>query len=306
NQERCFRQSNSVLQFRQTYDESLKLDLLATPMFDRVQVINGNVSALSAKQDRSGKTLTDHKNKAMITVIDTAADCADFMGSYGHFHNFDPFVKIENCKKSQLIRAREEEALIHIRKLVGVMDENPVQTLAADVTDELEQKLIAELDAASKLLDVPKEYRIVHRDITAEIDSSLNEYKNLLNDSLKAYMRTKYQKSMPELYTAFVNAMEMDAIPKRKRAVVGTFTNVAGDPVRLVRVSIDGQKPFKKGGDKGSYFIQNLVAGKHVFTFTCKAYRDEVRTVLIVPDETLQLDIVFSLIEIEAAELVEA
>ncbi|WP_372644427.1 carboxypeptidase-like regulatory domain-containing protein [Ancylomarina sp.] len=306
NQERILRQAQNMLQFKQTYKEILDLDPLATPMFDRVQVIYDNVLALSAKQDRSGKTLTDQKNKAMSTVIDTSVDCADFMSSYGYFQNFDPFVKIENCKKTQLTHAREEEALIHIRKLIDVMDDNPEQTTAAGVADELKQKLIAELDIASKLLDVPKEYRIIHREITAKIDSSLNEYKGILDDSLKGYMRSKYQKSNLELYISFVNAIELDAIPQRKRAITGHFTNEAGEPVRLVRVSIDGQKAISKGGDKGGYFIQNLPPGQHNLVFTRKAYQVEARRVLIVPDETLQLDIVFTLIEIEAQELVEA
>ena len=306
NQESVLRQVQNLLLFRSTYKESLDLDPLATQMFDRVQVIYDNILALSAKQDRSGKSLTDQKSNAMNTVIDTCVDCADFMSSYGHFQNFDPFVKIENCKRTQLTHAREEEALIHMRKLVDVMDDNPEQTISSGVSDELKQKLITEIFKVSNLLDVPKEYRIVHRDITANIDTSLTEYKGILNDSLKAYMRTKYQKSTPALYIAFVNAIELDAIPQRKRVITGKFTNKAGDPIRLVRVSIDGQKAISKGGNKGGYFIQNLPAGQHSLVFTRKAYLVETRNVLIVPDETLILNIEFILENIDEPELAEA
>jgi len=306
NQERILRQAQNMLQFRQTYEESLKLDPLATQMFDRVQVIYDNLLALSAKQDRSGKALTDQKNKAMNIVIDKAVDCSELMSSYGHFVHFDPFVEIQNCKRTQLAHAREEEALTHIRKLLDVMDDNPEQTIAAGVTEDLKLALTTALDAATKSLDIPKDYRIIIREITSKIDRSAKEYKGILNDSLKGYMRTKYQKSNPELYISFVNAIEMDAIPKRKRAIVGTFSNEAGEPVRLVRVSIDGQKAVVKGGDKGGYFIQNLAPGQHNLVFTRQAYQEEARRVLIVPDETLQLDIVFTLIEIEAEEPVEA
>lgn len=306
NQERILRQAQNMLQFRQTYDESLKLDPLATQMFDRVQVIYDNVLALSAKQDRSGKALTDQKNKAMKILIEKAVDCAELMSSYGHFAHFEAFVEIENCKKTQLSHAREEEALTHIRKLIGVMDNNPEQTTAAGINEELKLALTTALDVASKSLDIPKDYRIIIREITAKIDGSFKEYKGILNDSLKGYMRTKYQKSNSELYISFVNAIEMDAIPQRKRAIVGTFTNEAGESMRLVRVSIDGQKAMIKGGDKGGYFIQNLAPGQHDLVFTRKAYQEEARRVLIVPDETLQLDIVFRLIEIEAQELAEA
>jgi hypothetical protein len=306
NQERILRQVQSLLLFRQTYKETLDLDPFATQMFDRVQVIYDNVVALSAKQDRSGKSLTDQKNNAILTVIDTCVDCADLMSSYGHFQKFDPFATIENCKKTQLIHAREEEALIHIRKLIGVMDENPEQTTAAGVTDELKQKLITELDAASKLLDVPKEYRIILREITAKIDRSLNEYKGILNDSLKPYIRSKYQKTNVELYISFANAIELDAIPQRKRAITGHFTNEAGEPVRMVDVAIDEQKAVKKGGNKGGYFVQNLPPGQHNLVFTRQAYQEEARRVLIVPEETLILDIQFILETIQEPEPAEA
>jgi len=47
-----------------------------------------------------------------------------------------------------------------------------------------------------------------------------------------------------------------------------------GEPVRLVRISIDGQKPVVKGGDKGGYFIQNLPPGQHKLVFTRQAYQE--------------------------------
>ena len=127
-----------------------------------------------------------------------------------------------------------------------------------------------------------------------------------VNDSLKVYMRTKYQKSTPELYIYFVNAIEIDAIARRKRAITGNFTNEAGESVRLVRVSIDGQKAMIKGGDKGGYFIQNLTPGQHDLVFSRQAYQVETRNVLIVPDETLILNIEFILENIDAPELAEA
>ena len=103
-----------------------------------------------------------------------------------------------------------------------------------------------------------------------------------------------------------MNAIELDAIPKRKRAITGHFTNEAGESVRLVRVSIDGQKPITKGGDKGGYFIQNLPPGQHNLVFTRQAYQVEARRVLIVPDETLILNIEFILEIVEEPELTEA
>ena len=166
-QERILRQAQSMLLFRQTYKESLDLDTLANPMFDRVQQICNDVLALSAKQDRSGKALTDQKNKSMVAAIDCCVDCADFMNSYGNFVNFEPFVEIENCKKTQLTHAREDEALIHIRKLITVMDANPEQTTASGVSEDLKLSLTTALDEATKLVNVPKSYRITLKEITA-------------------------------------------------------------------------------------------------------------------------------------------
>ena len=66
-------------------------------------------------------------------------------------------------------------------------------------------------------------------------------------------------------------------------------------------VSIDGGKPMTMGGEKGGYFIQNLSAGEHEITFSLKAYQTVVKKLLILPDQTLELNIKLTPIEIEEA-----
>lgn len=305
-QESILGQSRNVLLFKKAYSVSLEPDVLASPMFDRIQQICTALTALSAKQDRSGKALTEQKTQAMETVINYCVVCADFMISFGNFTNFSVFANIEGCSRSQLTHVRDEEVLKHVCKLLDVIEENPEQTTASGVNDELIENLNSALGEATQMVATPKDFRMAHRNITKSIDKLLNEYKDLVNNSLKSYMRSKYQESMPDLYNAFIQSLEVDAIPQRKRAVMGTFTNQAGESVRLVRVSVDGQKAVTKGGTKGGYFIPNMTAGQHELTFSRKGYQVEKRTVLIIPGETLELNIEFVPVEILESELVEA
>jgi len=305
-QESVLGQARSLSLFKKAYGTTLDLDVLASPMFERIQQICTAITALSAKQDRSGKTLTDLKSKAMETVINYCVVCADFMKSYGNFNNFSAFVNIEGCTRNQLTHVRDEEVLIHVRKLLDVQEEKPEQTTASGVSEELIENLDSALGEATKLVATPKEFRSAHRVITVSINEHLNEYKNLVNGSLTSYMSSKYKISMPGLYNAFLQSLEVDAIPQRQRALMGTFTNQAGEPVRLVRVSVDGQKAVSKGGIKGGYFIPNMTAGQHELTFSRKGYQVEKRTVLIIPSETLELNIEFVPVEILEPELVEA
>lgn len=305
-QESIFGQARNAVLFSKAYSETLNLDVLAKPRFERIQQICTELTALSAKQDRSGKALTDQKNTAMDAVIDSCVDCADFMKSYGYFTKLSVFANIEGCNRKQLMRERGEEVLKHAHKLLDVMAEFPEQTTASGVSDELKQILTTVLGEATTAFAKPKAFRSDHRVITGLMDSLLSEYKDLVNNSLMSYMRSKYQKSMPDLYTAFLKSLEVDAIPKRQRALVGTFTSQAGEPVRLVRVSVDGKKAVTKGGIKGGYFIPNLTAGQHELIFSRKGYQVEKRTVLIIPGETLELNIEFVPIKILEPESVEA
>ena len=72
-------------------------------------------------------------------------------------------------------------------------------------------------------------------------------------------------------------------------------------PVRRVRISVDGKKPLIKGGENGGYHYNSFPAGKHVLTFSRKSFKTVTKTILIVPDRSLELDIVMPFVEIEEA-----
>jgi len=70
---------------------------------------------------------------------------------------------------------------------------------------------------------------------------------------------------------------------------------------KLIRISVDGKKPLIKGGENGGYHYNSFPAGKHVLTFSRKSFKTVTKTILIVPDHSLQLDIVLPFVEIEEA-----
>ena len=102
------------------------------------------------------------------------------------------------------------------------------------------------------------------------------------------------------LVKPFVQAIDVDTLPSQRRPLQGHITDEKGQPVRpRANFSVDGKKSLIKGGENGGYYFNSFPAGKHVLTFSRKSFKMITKTILIVPDHSLQLDIVLQFIEIE-------
>ena len=300
-QEKIYRQLQKLIAFKQANEAKLAENALVLQMFTDMEGIYTAVTELLAQQDRTGKALTEKKTATIDALIDICVDCHDFLASYGNYKGFVVFSNIEGCKRTQLKRSRDEEVIVTARKLKAIMEEYPDETTESGVSAEKKTAFDNAIDAAQDVVEIPQEFRRSQHEVTLKIDAKLDDARRIYNDAMKDHMRTKYEDSDPDLYSAFVQAADVDAIAKRQRALQGTITKANGEPMRNVRVSVDGQKPVIKGGKKGGYFFQNLTPGQHELVFSRKAYQTVKHTIIIEPDHCLQLDVVMHLIEIEEA-----
>ena len=304
-QQQLVRQMRSFLAFKKDHEKEIAENSLLVKMATDIENIEISISELLGQQDRNSKALTQEKSSKIDYLIGLLVKNCEVMSSYGNYVNFNVFTNIEGCSKTELSRCRDVEVLIRADKVVAIMDENPDQVTEATITAEDIAALKDAIVAAQAVIDIPQEFRKSQHKITLAIEEALDTYRQIMNDSLKDYMRSKYQESKPEFYDAFTTAVEMDAISQRKRALVGSIKDSNGKPMRNVRVSVDGAKPVIKGGKKGGYFFQNLTAGEHQLTFSRKSYQSVTVNILIVPDQTTTLDVVMNYIEVEEAAAIE-
>ena len=296
---KTYRQLLNSLGFYKVHEAQLADNPLALQMFADLGPLNSEISELLAQQDRNGKALTEQKQVTVNTLIDMSVNCYDLLFSYGNYKDFAVFTNIKGCKKSDLKRSRDEDVIIHANKLKTIMEAYPNETLASGVTAEKQTALDTAITAAQDVIDIPQEFRKKQHEITLVLNEKLETFKKILNGSLKGNMSSFYAESNPQLHTAFVQAIDIDALPKQKRPLKGRITDENGQPVRRVRISVDGKKPLIKGGENGGYHFNSFPAGKHVLTFSRKSFKTVTKTILIVPDHSLQLDIVMPFVEIE-------
>jgi len=296
-----YRQLLNGLGFFKEHETQLADNPLALQMFADLVPLNMEITESIAQQDRNGKALTQTKQVTINSLVDKSVNCYDLLYSYGNYKDFAVFTNIKGCKRYELEHARDEDVIIHASKLKAIMEAYPDETLASGVTAEKQTALDTAITAAQDVIDTPQEFRKKQHEITLVLNDRLETFKKILNGSLKGNMSSFYAESNPQLYTAFVQAIDVDALPKQKRPLKGRITDENGQPVRRVRVSVDGKKPLIKGGDNGGYHFNSFPAGKHILTFSRKSFKTVTKTILIVPDHSLQLDIVMPFVEIEEA-----
>jgi hypothetical protein len=304
-QQQLVRQMRSFLTFKKEHETEIAENPLLVKMATDIESIEKSISELLGQQDRNSKALTQEKSSKINDLIELTVKVCEVMSSYGNYTNFKVFTNIEGCSKTELSRCRDVEVLIRAERVVMIMEENPTEVTEATISAEDITALKAAIAAAQAVIDIPQEFRRSQHDITVKLEDGLERYRNIMNNSLKDYMRSKYQQSNPDLYSAFALAVDVDAIPKRKKALVGTILDEKGAPVRKVRVSVDGSKPVIRGGKKGGFNFQNLTPGEHQLTFSRKSYQSVTVNILIVPDKTTTLDVVLNTIKVEEAVPVE-
>jgi len=304
-QQQLVRQMKSFLAFKKEHETEIAENPLLVNMVTDIENIDIDVTALMAQQDRNSKALTHEKSSKSEVLVDKVVNTCDLLNSYGNYVNFAVFTNIEGCSRTELSRCRDEELLIRAGKVKDILSDNPTEASEATVTAEDITALETAIADVQAVIDIPQEFRRIQHEITLKLETDLNNYKGIMNNSLKDYMHSKYKVAKPEFYAAFALSVEIDALPQRKRALIGTITDDNGEPIRNVRVSVDGAKPIIKGGQKGGYFFQNLTAGQHQLTFSRKSYQSVTVNILIVPDHTATLDVVLKYIEVEEAVAAE-
>lgn len=257
-------------------------------------------------QEDRGKGETLKKQQLRRSLFDVLLSVVDLLKSYGFVNKFASFARIENCSASQLTKCSSGDLIIRSNYVYNLITDHAVQSAGAGVTPELNLKLTDAKTVFSDSLNIPKDFRIKHHEITMEIDHLVLGSYDLLRNGLLPYMRSTYLKSDPELYQAFVNSIEMDAIPSQQRALQGTMINgISKKPLKKVKIFIDDQKPIVRGGEKGIFYIQNLSAGEHLVRFELKAFQSFEKRILVLPGITYELNVELTPNEIEEPALVE-
>lgn len=298
-----FNQLKALIKFNQDHPQ-LDEDTNYKERMAPIIAIDEEVSALVPKQEESSKQETEQKQVSRGKLETSILTCVDLLMSYGYLKQFLPFSTLEGYTKSQLRSSSALDLLARANNLRNLIGKYPDESAAAGCGPELKQNLVNDIAEFDGNAGSPKEFRLQHNQINQTIDDELSRFQSLLNNVLKRYMRSVYQKKDAALYAAFLQAIEVDAIPRYQRSLQGTLTDSRnGNPLTKVMVSVDGQKPVAKGGAKGGYFFQNLKAGEHELVFSLKAYQKVVKRIVILPNETYQLDVVLSPIEIEEVSM---
>ena len=257
-------------------------------------------------QEDRGKGLTLKKQQSRLNLFDVLIRIVDLLKSYGFVNKFDSFTGIKNCSSSQLRNCSAGDLIVRSRYLSNLITAHATESVDAGVTPELNLMLTDATSVFSDSLNMPKDFRIKHHDITMEIDRLVFDSQDLLKNGLLPYMRSTYQKSDPELYQAFVNSIEMDAIPTQQRALQGKMINaISKEPLKNVKIFIDDNKPIVRGGEKGVFYIQNLLAGEHTVRFELKAFQTFENRILVLPGITYELNVELMPNEIEEPALAE-
>jgi len=293
-----YEQLQKLIAFKNEHEEELKLVPLLWLMLEDALAYYTRLALLIQEEDKSSKVLTQEKEKTFEELIAEAANLEGMLTSYGNYKEFIPFKNIEDCKKSDLTRARDEEVITNVQGMLTVMKDSPIERAEAGISDERLAAFEAKITAASDILYAPGKFRLQQHDINVKIDEELDGFKTLLNDSLKPNVRSNYADSNPDLYKAFLNAIHTDALPTKTKVITGSFKNESGEPVSDVWVQLDEEKPVKKGGKKGQFYFYNVSAGQHSLLFTKESYKQEKRVFMLEADHTMNFDIIFILEEV--------
>ncbi|WP_157471561.1 hypothetical protein [Marinifilum fragile] len=306
NEKATFEQLIRLIAFKNENEEELKLVPLLWAMLEDAVAYHTDIALKVQEEEKTSKVLTQNKEDIFDDLIADAANIEGMLSSYGNYKKFVPFQKIEDCKKSDLTKARDEKVISSVEKMITVMKDAPAERAEAGITDERLIALEAKHAAALDILFGPEEFRLRQKDLNKEIDSELKAFKRLLCDSIKPNMRSNFADTNPDLYNAFRNAIHTDALPKKTKVITGNFKNEKGEPVSDVWIQLDEEKPIKKGGKKGQFYFYNVAAGQHSLVFTKESYKQEKRVFMLEADHCMHFDITFILEEVQVESETEA
>ncbi|WP_282126270.1 carboxypeptidase-like regulatory domain-containing protein [Marinifilum flexuosum] len=295
-----------LIAFKNENEEELKLVPLLWAMLEDAVAYHTDIALKVKEEEKTSKVLTQNKEDIFDDLILDTANVEGMLSSYGNYKKFVPFQKIEHCKKSELIRTKDEDILTNVDKMITVIKDAPAERAEAGITDERLAALEAKYAAALDILFGPVNFRLRQKDLNKEIETELKAFRRLLCDSIKPNMHSNFADANPDLYNAFRNAIHTDALPKKTKVITGSFKNEKGEPVSDVLIQLDEEKPVKKGGEKGQFYFYNVPAGQHSLVFTKESYKQEKRVFMIEADHCMHFDITFILEELHVESETEA
>ena len=294
-----YKEVQRVNDFGVANQEAIDANPLLKKMFGRSGEIGDELRLLKTKQMESGAEATEEKKEAIEHAIDLGLNNVEKMVAYGRFEKFGPFANLKFLSKRELLRGKDEDTLTYLRLIDTTMDMYPDETTAAEVTAEDKTAAKEAHTAATALVDAPDKFKEQRHQVSLKIDALCKEFRELRDGSMDLLVRSVFETANKKLYQDYMDTKQPVVYASRVRAVAGTLKDTEGKPVRLVRISIDGTKPKIAGGKKGNFFIQNLTPGVHTLTFSRKSYKSVTVDIIVHPDQTVKLDIVFESVEVE-------
>jgi len=304
NEIKQYRQMKDLVEFGEQNQTKLGEDTTFTQVMTTINGIKTEFDNLIPVLGIKSKSETEEKQLSRNKLEKICFSLSGLLVSYGNLKSIEIFRNISGYTMTNLQRVPSEQVLLYAQKLQGICVDNAEDATLAGIDEEARTALSAAIADFDQKINDPQEFRIQHRELRKSINQKLEQYNDLLNNVLKLYMRSKYAESDAALYQDFLSSIEIPGSMVRTRAIQGIFTDtVNGKPIRRVRVSIDGQKPQVKGGEKGGYFIANLSPGMHEITFSRSAYITVVKKLVLLPDQPIVLDVAFTPVQIEEASI---
>lgn len=297
-------QLHLLLEFWNIHKANMSEDKTAVDVFTKFEAFQTSLNDLEAKQKLQGKWITVDKQDQFDALIAITSKCNDLLIVYGNLNQFSDFSEITGANKNKLVNGSFSNVLTQARKILGIIQDNSEKATLAGITEDLKKELSDSIPECDQLIDKPRNFKKSKHTITQQISQIIVKFIDLQDNNLLRYMRAKYQDSNPELYTAYMEAAEIDHSARQKILLKGKFTDQKGLSIRKVKVIIDGKDVGLHGGTKGGYFFTKLPKGHHEIVFHKKGYLSQTRNVVILADRCVSLDVAFATVGKEEALLV--
>lgn len=293
----AYEQLKSLTEFKEKHEDKLKLNALTWKMFEDSEVMLNRIEALLIEEDKNEKVATLEKNKTFEELETEGYILFYLLTSYGNYTNFIPFKTIEGCSKWELKKAPDIVVLTNLQTMKSTMDDHVAEVTEAGITPERKREFETLLLKADDLVNEPQKYRQQQTVVIDKQKEEMESFRNLLKNSLKTNIIANFSETDPDLVREFLDSIHVYSPKRRKRVLTGYMTNQNGEPVRNVWISIDGEKPVKRGGVRGNFFFYNISPGRHSIEFIKDSYVSITKNIVLEADKTLHLNIVFELVQ---------
>lgn len=296
---RTVQRNNSFIKFDKAYSEVLKENANYNTTAQKIINKNQELLTLIPKLEDNEKVETKIKNISRTTLVSACLPLIDLAISYGESTSFLPFQNLKKYNRSNLLTIAATKLISKVAFFVQELRDNSEATTSASITAEKVDELESKNNNFKALINLPAKKRKELKDISIKVQQNCNA-TNRFYQSLKRYMRGAFQTLNPTMYQDFINAINLDAIPHHKRAVMGKFYDAqTKKPLNKVQIFIDNATPITRGGKKGKFHIDHLDAGEHKICFKLKGFQDFIIEFVKIEGETYVIDVAFQSVLVE-------